>query len=195
MKSKASPSLSVIRLFTFFKLPPGLTSLNRLQGVLRENHMLEQVRVGNLRQLEVPSVKGPREIGSYFVRDSQAVATWLVRISLAGVFFWFGMLKVTGSSPVVELLRNSFGFLASAPYLQLLGAGEVIIGVGLLVPRFSRAAAAIMVMHLFCTLGLAFISPSLVFAPSFPVLTMQGEFLAKNLVLISAGLSVILKKE
>ena len=157
--------------------------------------MLEQVRVGNLRQLEVPSVKGPREIRSYFVRDSQAVATWLLRISLAGVFFWFGMLKVTGSSPVVELLRNSFGFLASAPYLQLLGAGEVLIGLGLLVPRFSRAAAALMVIHLLSTLSLVFISPSLVFAPSFPVLTMQGEFLAKNLVLISAGLALVAKRE
>jgi uncharacterized membrane protein YkgB len=105
------------------------------------------------------------------------------------------MLKVTGSSPVVELLRNSFGFLASAPYLQLLGAGEVLIGLGLLVPRFSRAAAALMVIHLLSTLSLVFISPSLVFAPSFPVLTMQGEFLAKNLVLISAGLALVAKRE
>ena len=182
-------------LFTFFKLPTSLTSLNKLQGVLREKRMLEQVRVGNLRQLEVPSVSGPREIRLYSVRDSHAVAIWLLRVSLAGVFFWFGMLKVAGSSPVVELVRNSFGFLASAPYLQLLGAGEVLIGLGLLVPRFSRAAATLMVMHLSCTLSLVFISPSLVFAPSFPVLTMQGEFLAKNLVLISAGLSVILKKD
>jgi uncharacterized membrane protein YkgB len=105
------------------------------------------------------------------------------------------MLKIAGSSPVVEFLRNSFGFLASAPYMQLLGAGEVLIGLGLLVPRFSRVAAAMMVMHLLCTLSLVFISPSMVFAPSFPVLTMQGEFLAKNLVLISAGLAVIVRKD
>jgi uncharacterized membrane protein YkgB len=157
--------------------------------------MLEQVRVPNLRQLEVRRETGPRAIHLYAVRNSQAVAIWLLRISLAGVFFWFGMLKVAGSSPVVELLRNSFGFLASAPYLQLLGAGEVLIALGLLVPRFSRAAAAMMVMHLLCTLSLVFISPSLAFAPSFPILTMQGEFLAKNLVLISAGLALVAKKD
>jgi putative oxidoreductase len=124
----------------------------------------------------------------------QRQATWLLRISLAGVFFWFGMLKVAGSSPVVDMLRHSFGFLASAPYLQLLGMGEIAMALGLLAPRFSRLAAALMVIHLLGTLSLVFISPSLVFAPSFPVLTIQGEFLAKNLVLISAGLTVIVKK-
>ena len=157
--------------------------------------MLEQVRVENLRQLEVRREKRPRGTRSYVVSDGQPLAIWLLRISLAGVFIWFGMLKVAGSSPVVELLRSSFGFLASAPFLQLLGAGEVLIGLGLLVPRFSRAAAAMMVIHLICTLSLVFISPSLVFAPSFPVLTMQGEFLAKNLVLISAGLALVAKKD
>jgi uncharacterized membrane protein YkgB len=72
--------------------------------------------------------------------------------------------------------------------------GEIAIALGLLAPRFSRVAAVLIVIHLLCTLSLVFISPSLVFAPSFPVLTIQGEFLAKNLVLISAGLTVIVKR-
>jgi uncharacterized membrane protein YkgB len=124
----------------------------------------------------------------------QREASWLLRISLSAVFFWFGILKVAGLSPVADMLRNSFAFLAAPPYLQLLGMGEIAIALGLLVPGFSRLAATLMVVHLLCTLSLVFTSPSLVFAPSFPVLTMEGEFLAKNLVLISAGLTVIVKK-
>jgi uncharacterized membrane protein YkgB len=48
-----------------------------------------------------------------------------------------------------------------------------------------------MILHLFCTLSVAIIAPTVVFAPAFPVLTMDGEFLAKNLVLITARLVII----
>jgi len=156
--------------------------------------MLGQVQLTTLQQREARRRSSAGAFRFDSVSDRQWLAIWLLRISLAGVFFWFGMLKVAGLSPVVGLLRSSFGFLASPPYLEVLGAGEIVIALGLLVPRLSRVAAALMIIHLLCTLNLVFISPSLVFAPSFPVLTMQGEFLAKNLVLISAGMTVIIKE-
>jgi uncharacterized membrane protein YkgB len=56
---------------------------------------------------------------------------------------------------------------------------------------FSNPVHTLMILHLFCTLSVAIIAPTVVFAPAFPVLTMDGEFLAKNLVLITAGLVVI----
>lgn len=124
-------------------------------------------------------------------RLAQRKVTFLIRLSLALVFFWFGMLKLTGVSPAVELLRNSVPFLATSPYVELLGVAEIIIGIGLLVDRFSEHAATLMILHLLCTLALVLIAPSLIFAPAFPVLTMTGEFVAKNLVLITAGLAVI----
>src|SRR5260370_39455463 len=46
---------------------------------------------------------------------------FLLRLSLATILFWFGVLKVANVSPVVELLRSSIPFLARSPYLQLLG--------------------------------------------------------------------------
>jgi putative oxidoreductase len=156
--------------------------------------MLEQTRVMSGWQRLVRRDNSPAAVSLAAIDIGHRQAIWLLRISLAGVFFWFGMLKVAGSSPVADMLRHSFGFLASPPYLELLGMGEIAIALGLLVPRLSRVAAALMVLHLLCTLSLVFISPSLVFAPSFPMLTIQGEFLAKNLVLISAGLTVIVKK-
>src|SRR5713226_8461959 len=126
--------------------------------------MLEQTRVMTGRQRPVRRNGNPAVISLAAINISQPQAIWLLRISLAGVFFWFGMLKVAGSSPVVDMLRHSFGFLASAPYLELLGIGEIAIALGLLAPRFSRVAAAMMVIHLLGTLSLVFISPSLVFA-------------------------------
>src|SRR2546428_13822914 len=117
--------------------------------------------------------------------------TLLLRFSLAAIFFWFGMLKLAGVSPVVSLLRNSVPFLAGSPYIELLGLAEIIIAIGLVIERLANQAATLMILHLFCTLTVAIIAPTVVFAPAFPVLTLDGEFLAKNLVLITAGLVVI----
>jgi putative oxidoreductase len=117
--------------------------------------------------------------------------TFLLRLSLAAVFFWFGMLKLTGVSPVAELLHNSIPFLGTSPYIELLGLAEIVIAIGLIIERLANQAAILMILHLFGTLSIAIIAPTLVFAPAFPVLTMGGEFLAKNLVLITAGLAVI----
>jgi uncharacterized membrane protein YkgB len=117
--------------------------------------------------------------------------TFLLRLSLASVFFWFGTLKLAGVSPVVPLLRNTVPLLAASPYIELIGAAEIAIAIGLVIERFSDQAAALMILHLFCTLSLAIIAPTVIFAPAFPVLTMDGEFLAKNFVLITAGLVVI----
>ena len=121
--------------------------------------------------------------------------TFLLRLSLAAIFFWFGMLKLAGVSPAVELLRHSIPFLAVPPYIELLGLAEIVIAVGLVIERLANQAATLMILHLFCTLSIAIISPTLIFAPAFPVLTMDGEFLAKNFVLITAGLVVMSHRE
>src|ERR1044071_4917680 len=72
---------------------------------------------------------------------SQDRTIFLLRLSLAIVFFWFGMLKLINMSPVIEFLQNSFPILARTPFLQLLGVGEIAIAVGLLIDKFSKYAA------------------------------------------------------
>ncbi len=118
-------------------------------------------------------------------------ALFLLRLSLATVFFWFGALKVASASPVVELLRASIPFLAGSPYLRILGIVEITIGAGLLVDRLARQATALMILHLLGTLSLIVIAPSVMFAPAFPVLTMAGEFVLKNVVLMSSALVIM----
>jgi uncharacterized membrane protein YkgB len=115
----------------------------------------------------------------------------LLRWSLAVVFFWFGALKIANVSPVVDLLQRSFSTLAVSPYIQLLGLLEVLVAIGLVFQRSSKYAAALMVAHLLGTLGVVVMAPAVVFAPSFPVLTMTGEFIMKNIVLITAGFAVM----
>ena len=116
---------------------------------------------------------------------------FLSRVSLAAVFFWFGVLKVVNLSPVSGLLRASIPFLAERPYLEILGVVEIVIGIGLLADRLATMASGFMILHLLGTLSLFVIAPRLVFAPTFPVLTMEGEFVLKNVVLIASALVIM----
>lgn len=117
---------------------------------------------------------------------------FLSRVSLATVFFWFGALKVANVSPVTSLLRAAIPFLAETPYLEFLGIAEIVIGITLLTNRLVKHATVMMVLHLLGTLSLFVIAPRLIFAPAFPVLTMDGEFVLKNFVLITSALVIML---
>jgi putative oxidoreductase len=132
------------------------------------------------------------ETGLERLRDFAARHTlFLLRLSLATIFFWFGVLKVANVSPVVELLHSSIPFLARSPYLQILGIAEITIGMGLLFDRLAKQATALMILHLLGTLSVFVIAPSVIFAPAFPVLTMDGEFVLKNVVLITSALVIM----
>jgi uncharacterized membrane protein YkgB len=128
------------------------------------------------------------------VRESIAarLSAVLTRGSLGLVFLWFGALKLANESPVVTLLEHSFAVLARTPWLQLLGFVEILIAVGLVVPRLAKIAAVAVLLHLCGTLSVAVVAPQLVFAPRFPVLTMEGEFILKNVVLMAAAMAVFL---
>lgn len=117
---------------------------------------------------------------------------FLSRLSLATVFFWFGILKVANVSPVANFLRASIPFLAEKPYFEILGVAEMVIGVALLVNRLANQATVLMILHLLGTLSLFVIAPRLIFAPTFPVLTLDGEFVLKNVVLITSALVIML---
>jgi len=115
----------------------------------------------------------------------------LARFSLTVVFFWFGFLKLLNLSPVVGLLRESVPLLAKPPYLEVLGVVEIVIGTGLLLPSLAKAANVLMIFHLLGTFSLFLFAPRLMFAPQFPLLTMDGEFVMKNIVLITSALVIL----
>ena len=119
--------------------------------------------------------------------------TLLLRVSLGTVFLWFGLLKIFGETSVLGIIRSAYPFVARAPFLQTLGLGETVLGVGVLVGWRVRFMASIMFLHLVGTLLVPVLAPATAFDPGFPILTLEGEFVVKNLVLVSAAL-VLTKK-
>jgi uncharacterized membrane protein YkgB len=116
---------------------------------------------------------------------------WALRISLGAVFLWFGALKLSGHSPVLALLRDAYGSLVTQPAYLALALFECALGAVLLSGFWRRQAAAMAALHLLGTMSILVVAPQLAFRPFFPVLTMTGEFVVKNLVLISAAVALV----
>ncbi len=115
----------------------------------------------------------------------------LLRLSLGLVFLWFGLLKLLDVSPVEEIILKSFPFLPYPWFFYFLGILEVCIGLGLLFKFFLRLTLVLLVVQLIGTFISMALKPALFFQTDhFLYLTMEGEFVIKNLVLLAAGIVI-----
>ncbi len=136
----------------------------------------------------VGTVLGPFPLSSS--RSQSMLLDRLLRWPLGVIYLWFGALKLVGMSTVVELVRSAYPGFASAPLFCALALFELAIGVALLVGLWTRWAAGAAVLHLLGTFGVFFAAPRLAFLPTFPFLTLEGEFVLKNLVLLGAAVAI-----
>lgn len=120
----------------------------------------------------------------------------MLRVSIGIVFFWFGALKFfPGVSPAQDLAINTissltFGFLSPKVIIISLASWEVIIGVGLLTGKFMRVTLLLLFTQMLGTFAPIFIFPNEVFTaiPWGP--TLEGQYIIKNIVIISAGIVI-----
>ncbi|GAA3010142.1 DoxX family protein [Actinokineospora diospyrosa] len=114
-----------------------------------------------------------------------------LRISLALVYLWFGVLKVIGQSPVEDLVRATMPWVHGPWLLPALGAVEIVLGLLLLAGTFRRLAPVAVAAHLAGTFLVFVQVPAMAVHDSNPLLlTATGEFVLKNLVLICAALAI-----
>lgn len=144
----------------------------------------------------VPSVHQERRLPGAAAVDravelNQRFAPTLLRLALAGVFVWFGALKLAGVSPVHELIAQTLPFVDADLAVPALGVVEVAIGLVLATGILPRITLLVLAGHLAGTF-LTFVTASeLMWGENFLELTADGEFVVKNVVLISAALVLI----
>jgi uncharacterized membrane protein YkgB len=115
----------------------------------------------------------------------------LLRIALGVVFVWFGALKLTASTPVAQLVADTLPFLPKNLLVPALGIFEIFLGLGLIIGRRLDLVVVLLVLHLVGTFLVLVVTPQKAFVDGDPLmLTMVGEFVVKNIVLIAAGLVV-----
>ncbi len=118
----------------------------------------------------------------------------LLRISLGIVFLWFGALKFfPGLSPAHDLAARTieeltFGAVHAAVSIPLLATWECLIGLGLLFGIFMRATLLLLAVQMAGTLMPLVLFPSEVFTRIPYAPTLEGQYIIKNAVLISAAI-------
>ncbi len=131
------------------------------------------------------------------IRFDRRTASWmgyyghrLLRYSLAIIFIWFGLLKPIGLSPAAELVANTVYWLPPEVVVPVLGWWEVAIGVGLFFRPLLRLALFLLFLQMPGTALPLVLLPDVCFS-SFPLgLTLEGQYIIKNLTIISAAIVI-----
>jgi uncharacterized membrane protein YphA (DoxX/SURF4 family) len=117
----------------------------------------------------------------------------LLRTSLGIVFFWFGVLKFfPGLSPATDLAartmeRLTLGVIGPEFSIPLLATWECAIGLGLITGIWMRAVLLLLLVQMLGTLTPVLLFPGEVFARIPYAPTLEGQYIIKNLVLISGA--------
>lgn len=119
-----------------------------------------------------------------------------LRLSVGIVFLWFGVLKFfPGVSPADDLASRtiftlSFGLIGPEISMPGLALWETLIGVGLITGLFLRETLLLLFIQMMGTIMPLFIFPIETFARYPYVPTLEGQYIIKNLVIISAGIVI-----
>ena len=118
-----------------------------------------------------------------------------LRLSLAVIFIWFGILKPLGLSPAAPLVEATVGwmpFFTPPTWVAIIGWWEVAIGITFLFRSTVRVAIALLALQMGGTFLPLVLLPDVVFQaghiPYAP--TMEGQYIIKNLLIISAALTL-----
>ncbi|RVU24734.1 hypothetical protein EOJ36_06895 [Sandaracinomonas limnophila] len=118
-------------------------------------------------------------------------ASWINRMMIALVYVWFGFLKILGTSPAEGLVSDLFnvtlsGLMSPSQFVICLGVFECVLGLIWLFPSLTKIAFYTLIFHLITTFMPIVLLPNTTWT-SFFSLTLVGQYIVKNVVLLGAG--------
>ncbi|WP_183565413.1 DoxX family membrane protein [Mucilaginibacter sp. SP1R1] len=120
----------------------------------------------------------------------------ILRVSLGLVFIWFGVLKFFPGMSAAEAIAGktiyklSFGLVKPPVSLPLLAIWECTIGFGLVFNRWLNLTLLLLYFQMAGTFLPLFFFPHETFASSILIPTLLGQYIIKNIVLLSAGIVI-----
>jgi uncharacterized membrane protein YkgB len=158
------------------------SDLQKRQSIQLENPFLSR---GLSRRLHQFDRTATRLMNRYGLR--------LLSISMGLVFVWFGTLKLVGMSPAEPLIRDTLDFLPGTLVnllILLLALWEVAIGIGFLSGRAKRVVLIMLLLQMVGAMSPLILAPERLWE-TFPfVWTLEGQYVFKDIVLISGGLAI-----
>jgi uncharacterized membrane protein YkgB len=134
-----------------------------------------------------------KNLDSFILNILNKIWKPLARLSLLVVFFYFGFLKVIGLSPATPLVEALFQktilFLSFDFFIKFFGLFEMFVGLTFIIPRLERLAIFLLIIHMITTFLPLFLLPQITWQ-KFLVPTLEGQYIIKNLVIISLALVI-----
>jgi uncharacterized membrane protein YkgB len=139
-----------------------------------------------------------QKINQFISRYDQLVINFMekvglpfLRFAIGAVFIWFGALKTFGDlSPAYDLVAKTVYWLTPEIIVPLLGLWEVAIGLAFLFPPLTRIAILLLALQMPGTFLPLVLLPEVCFSV-FPFgLTLEGQYIVKNLVIIGSALVI-----
>lgn len=114
-----------------------------------------------------------------------------LRFAIGVIFIWFGALKTIGEiSPAYDLVAATVYWLTPEIIVPILGLWEVAIGLAFLFTPLTRIAIFLLMLQMPGTFLPLVLLPEVCFTV-FPFgLTLEGQYIIKNLVIIGAALVI-----
>jgi uncharacterized membrane protein YphA (DoxX/SURF4 family) len=120
---------------------------------------------------------------------------FVLRLTMGIIFIWFGILKPLGLSSAEALVVKTVNWMpviSPQIWVGIIGWWEVAIGVCFLFRKTVRIAIALLALQMVGTFLPLVILPAVTFqtghVPYAP--TLEGQYIIKNLIIISAALVV-----
>lgn len=114
----------------------------------------------------------------------------LMRYAIGLVFLWFGALKLLGISPAADLVAATVVILPPETAISALGLLEVVIGACFLIRSLLRLGIFLLLVQLPGTFLPMILLPDIVYTVVPYGLTVEGQYIVKNLVIMGAALVI-----
>ena len=137
------------------------------------------------------NIKTYDELDIFITKFMSKWGITFLRYSLGLIYIWFGILKPFGLSPAQELVENTvYWFDNPKTFVPILGWWEVVIGLTMCIKPLIRVSIFLLFIQMPGTFLPLILLPEVCFS-NFPFgLTLEGQYIVKNLIIISAAIVV-----
>ena len=137
------------------------------------------------------NIKTYDELDIFITKFMSKWGITFLRYSLGLIYIWFGILKPFGLSPAQELVENTvYWFDNPKTFVPILGWWEVVIGLTMCIKPLISVSIFLLFIQMPGTFLPLILLPEVCFN-NFPFgLTLEGQYIIKNLIIISAALVV-----
>ena len=131
------------------------------------------------------------EIDKFISGTMNTYGILFLRYSVGIIFVWFGLLKPLGISPAQDLVANTvYWFQDKMSFVKFLGWWEVVIGLTMIYKPLIRVSIFLLFIQMPGTFLPLILLPEVCFT-QFPFgLTLEGQYIVKNLIIISSALVI-----